>query len=784
MLLLGLLPAIAAPAWAKDGVAREAALRARPIITIPRIDRAPKLEEFLGMAPALGAPKMAKIDNFVQLQPKDGAPAQEKTDVYIGYDAKNFYAVFVCFDKDPHKIRNRMTHREDLSPSTDDEVQVYLDTFNDKQRAYGFMTNPSGIQLDYIWTEQQGYDLSWDTVWDSYGKQTDKGYVAMFSIPFKSLRFPSSQQQTWGILFQRVIPHDNDNSFEPWVSSSIQGRLNQEAPLEGLSGISPGRNIQLNPYGVLDAFRDLDERDPNNPSYLRNHLGARVGLDGKMIVHDSLVLDFTVNPDFRQLESDQPQNTVNQRFEVFFPEKRPFFQEGANFFQTPFNLYFTRRILNPQFGARLTGKVGPWGIGLLSSDDQGPGLVVPTYDPLSGKRAYFNVARITRDLWKQSYVGIFYSDREFPGAAPAANTLCFTTAPSTTEQFACTSHSNRVAGADFTFHFGPNFWLNGQALTSTTDEAGGLHMSGQLYNSYAEYSTRHIEENIQLSDTDAGFLTLMGFFHRPDVLHESNYFRYLFKPEGKVLTDWGPYDYQRVEFDHQGVQLDTVTEVGLNIDLKASTNIQPWKGFSQEVLRPFDFSSLPGNKRYKEGYWGFFLNNSYFKLVTFNTVWNWNRTPNFDPPGNTPPFLTNELSGNLTLSVHPWNPLSIDNSYILERLTTRTNPSHGIVNANVIRSKWTYQYNPRLSVRTIFQYNAEIVNPLYTADDHPKIFNTDFLITYLVHPGTAFYLGYNSNLENLNALDITDHVGLVRTNRSYINDGRTIFGKVSWLFRF
>jgi hypothetical protein len=232
------------------------------------------------------------------------------------------------------------------------------------------------------------------------------------------------------------------------------------------------------------------------------------------------------------------------------------------------------------------------------------------------------------------------------------------------------------------------------------------------------------------------------------------------------------------------VQLDTVSEVGLNFNFKFNTSIQPWKGFSQEVLRPSDFSSLPGNVRFKEGYWGFFFTNSYFKLVNINGSFNWNRTPNFDPPGNQPPFLTNELSGNLNLSVHPWNPLTIDNSYILERLTTRTHPALGIVNANIIRSKWTYQYNPRLSVRTIFQYNAEIVNPLFTGDDHPKNFNTDFLISYLIHPGTAFYLGYNSNLENLDALDITDHLGLFRTNRSYINDGRTIFAKVSWLFRF
>ena len=321
------------------------------MITIPKLTGVPKLEDFLSMKPALGvAQQMTKVENFVQHDPKDGAPAQEKTEVYIGYDAKNFYAVFVCFDREPGKIRARMTRREDIGPEHD-EVQVYLDTFNDKRRSYGFMINPVGVQFDYIWTDDNGYDSSWDSVWDSAGKVTPEGYVAFMSIPFKSLRFPNAPEQTWGILFQRVVPHDNDNSFYPHVSSNIQGRLNQEAELKGLADINPGRNLQLNPYGTAGAFRALDARDANHPFFTGNHLGATAGLDAKMIIHDSLVLDFTVNPDFRQLESDQPQNTVNQRFEVFFPEKRPFFQEGANFFT------YLKTVFLDYTGTRRTGNI-------------------------------------------------------------------------------------------------------------------------------------------------------------------------------------------------------------------------------------------------------------------------------------------------------------------------------------------------------------------------------------------------------------------------------------------
>jgi hypothetical protein len=754
-----------------------------PTVTIPKLTGIPKLEDFVTMKPAPGvAQEMTKVENFIQRDPKDGAAAQEKTEVYIGYDAKTFYAVFVCFDREPGKIRARMTRREDIGPEHD-EVQVYLDTFNDKRRSYGFMINPVGVQYDYIWTDDNGYDSSWDAVWDSAGKVTPEGYVAMMSIPFKSLRFPAAPEQTWGILFQRVVPHDNDNSFYPHVSSNIQGRLSQEAQLQGLADISPGRNLQINPYGVAGAFRTLDARDQNHPFFTGNHLGATAGLDAKMILHDSLVLDFTVNPDFRQLESDQPQNTVNQRFEVFFPEKRPFFQEGTNFFSTPVNLYFTRRIETPFAGLRLTGKIGPYGIGLLAVDDRGPGRSVPDDDPVRRKRAYFTVGRFTRDLWKQSQVGVFYSDREM-SAVPAAQSACQNDAVSGTQSISCVTNSNRVGGADVTLHFGNHFQTNAQAVVSTNDQADGTHLAGARYRWYAEYSSRHLEYNVRYDDTTSGFVTLTGFFQRPDVRHESHFVSYTFRPEGKILVSYGPQLFHSTEWDHQGTELDHYYEPGFFINLKANTNLAAWHGYSQQTLRPADFSSLTQNREFANDYTGINFSNTYFKLMTFNGNVNWQRQVNFSPVGSQAPFPANELSGNLNATLHPWNPLTIDNSYILERLTTRTQPMEGIVNAHVIRSKWNYQYNPRLSFRAIVQYNGLVRNPLNSSLDMVKNFNADFLVTYLVHPGTAFYVGYNSNLENLDPFAVSNHTGLVRTSRSYINDGRTVFAKISYLFRF
>ncbi len=745
---------------------------AAAVIQIPRLDGAPKLEDFLEMKPGPGvAQQMSKVENFIQLDPKEGAPAQERTEVYLGYDAKNFYAVFVCFDREPGKIRANMTRREAIN-SDHDEVQIYLDTFNDKRRSYGFMANPLGIQFDYIWTDNDGYDGSFDTVWDSRGKLTAQGYVVWMAIPFKSLRFFASQEQTWGIILQRVVPHDNDNSFYPALTRKIQGRLSQEATLKGLAGISPGRNIQLAPYGVMRGFRFLDDRDPNRPFFTGNHLGADAGLDAKVIVHNSLVLDMTFNPDFRQVESDEPQTTVNQRFEVFFPEKRPFFQENANFFQTPINLYFTRRIVDPQAGVRLTGKLGPWGIGLLAIDDQSPGRLVPDNDVLRRKRAYFTIVRITRDLWKQSHIGIIYADREF---SADATTTC--------GLLKCLARSNRVGGVDGRFRIDDHWTTGFQAVVSSTDLADGTHLAGPAFEAFSNYQTRKVVFNVNYGDNASGFRNLTGFFRRPDIRRLESFANYTFRPEGKHVTDFGPQFYTLQFWDHDGVHLQRIFEPGFFVDLKANTSFQVFKGFSDETLRPSDYSTLPGNTFFHKGYWGASINSSYLSWLSFNAFILRGRQINFDPPSGQLPFLGYSTESNLGMTVRPFNRLTIDNNYLLARLTIPQAHASAF-NSHILRSKWNYQWNKELSFRAILQYNTLLANPQFSGLPSPKGFNADFLVTYLVHPGTAVYVGYNSNLANLDGDAITAHTGLFLTRNRFLNDSRQVFVKVSYLFRF
>ena len=215
-------------------------------VTIPRVGNPPQLEEFLTMKPSpMWEGKLAKIDNFIQRVPSDGEPVSQRTEAYLAFDDKNLYAIFICFDNDPKKVRARLSRREDIFD--DDSIEVMLDTFHDHRRAYAFFSNALGVQADALWTEGQEWDFSFDTVFDSEARITPEGFVIKLAIPFRSLRFASNDPQTWGILLNRNILRNNESSFWPQYSSRVSGRLNQEGDATGLENISPGEPALRSP---------------------------------------------------------------------------------------------------------------------------------------------------------------------------------------------------------------------------------------------------------------------------------------------------------------------------------------------------------------------------------------------------------------------------------------------------------------------------------------------------------------------------------------------------------
>ncbi|MFZ0278922.1 MAG: DUF5916 domain-containing protein [Candidatus Sulfotelmatobacter sp.] len=809
---------------------------APPALTIPRLSRAPTLEDFLSMNPeGEVALQMAKVTGFVQRNPHDGEKVSEETAAYLGYDQKNLYVVFVCFD-DPKKVRARMSPREDIAD--DDEVAVMFDTFHDRRRAYEFQTTPLGVQWDAIYTEASrdetggNFDTSWDTVWDSRGKVTSRGFVVWMAIPFKSLRFPATKQQEWGIILYRGIVRKNEDSFWPEISSRLQGRLGQAATLYGLEGISPGRSIDLIPYGIMRGFRSLDTVDPYNPFFQNATAQGQAGMDAKFVIHDHFVLDLTANPDFSQVESEDPQITVNQRFEVYFPEKRPFFLENEDYFRTPFDLFFTRNIQDPSAGIRLTGKEGPYSAGLMTSDDRAPGLAVPSFcpatspicsDSLYGDRSYFTIARVSRDIFKQSSVGAVYTDWECP----------------TTGEF------NRVGGLDTRLKFNPNWTLEGQGVVSSSNLQGlnayfygnpettceynlfpfssGNASNGNLTNGtyYAGPADKldlkreglHFSYEGIYDDISPGFVTVPGFVNRVDIRDFYQLIDYRFRPKQGWIVDWGPSLNQRYVFDHEGNRLDTYYDPYLAIQGRGQTQIYllPYQEM-RERLRPQDFLFLGlavnQNQDYHEHRSGASFQTSYFPKVTVGANYFWGDGANFVPAANALPqsLLSRLDTGTATLTFRPIKPLKIENTYLFERLRATENEyfavlsqappgasiGKGIFNNHIVRSKWNWQFTPQLSLRVILQYNSVLANTPgnafypYTYLPTEKEFNADFLVTYLVHPGTAIYVGYNSDLQNLDHEFTPGPEGLagLYSAKGYINDSRQFFVKVSYQFRF
>ena len=391
----------------------------RPVVSIRRVERAPKLEDFVSMKPSEEiAGSLTRMDRFIQAKPKDGVPATFPTEAYMCYDDSNLYVIFIAFDDEPGKVRASMTKREPPGFFEDDILELRFDTFDDRRRSYYFAINPFGVQYDALWPEGEGgFDPSFDTLWYSAGQITEQGYIAWIKIPFKSLRFSSESKQSWGFYLGRLVPRLSEGNGWPRLTLKNPSLLSQTARLDGMESISPGHNIQVIPYGVVRSFHELDLRDPTDPKFVDQRASTQFGADGKIVLKDSFVLDITGNPDFSQVESDEPQVTVNERFEVFFPEKRPFFLENANYFNTPINLVFTRRIISPQFGVRLTGKKGPWALGTLFVNDEGPGEVVAESSPLFNKKANFMIVRVARDIFKQSSVGMIYTQRRFLGSS-------------------------------------------------------------------------------------------------------------------------------------------------------------------------------------------------------------------------------------------------------------------------------------------------------------------------------------------------------------------------------
>jgi hypothetical protein len=770
-LFLGLVLCAPSAAWGgKQAVTPVEAPKAQPTreYRVPLLTEGVKLSDFVGMKPRPELKdKLLKITGFIQNSPSDGKPASEETEVWLGYTKSTFYLVFICYDHHADLIRGHLARRENIL--SDDNVSVLFDPFQDHRKGVLFTVNPVGVQADAAWTENQNQDYSYDQVWDSEGQVTSEGWMALMAIPFRSLRFRPDGSD-WGVVFARNFPRNSENNFWPRVAANISGVLTQEATLKGIHGVTGSHDIQVNPYLLGQNERTLETLDPNNPYFSSRHMEATAGGEFKAVLKDKIVFDATVNPDFSDIESDQPQFTVNQRYPVYFPELRPFFLENANYFTTPspLTLLYTRNIVHPKFGARLTGKLNHTNIGLLAIDDREPGETVSS-GPLYKKRAFIGVGRVSQDFGKGSSISALYTDYEF-------------------------GHGwNRIGGIDSIVRFNDKWTAVGQWVESSTMGTSNspTYSAGPTWNVSVSRSGHSFNLNSSFVDFSTGFETQLGFIQSSNIRSGHTYSNYNWYPKRKKLLTYGVETNQNIAFNHQGNRVYHYSNFDTFVVLPRNIVMYPFAGQNSDTVGPPSYSQLPGYKNFTENYGGFGARGAPWAQLNFNISATHSGNVNYNPIANKPPSLMNQETVQFYLTLQPIRQLTADNIYLLDRDHSVADGAL-VFEAQTFRTKVNYQFTRALSARVIVEYDSTLANPAETSLQRTKQVQSEALFTWLPHPGTAVYIGYNNNLQNLDhrlckgfpggVCDANDTVA-PRSN-NFLNDGRQIFIKASYLFRF
>jgi len=462
--------------------------------------------------------QLTPISDFVQTEPDEGAPASEKTEAFFFYDDDNLYFGFKCYDSEAHKIVARYDMHDARTNS--DSINIFLGPYGDRRTGYFFSVNARGVQYDALMKEGHELDGTWDGIWQSAARLEEWGWSVEVAIPFKSIRFRLGE--SWGLNLGRDIVRKNENDnwqmvtrFDKFMRPSKAGELT------GIENVRPGRNIEVIPYFAARTRRSA-------PSPLDIGQKYEGGADLRWGLGPNLAFNATLNPDFDDTEADEMNITIS-RYELFFPEKRTFFTEGADFFSTPMYLFYSRRIGErltdgnglsngqPQrilFGAKLTGKQGPWSIGVMETRTQDTNFSVT--DPLSGKRlnefapgANFFVLRVAHDIGKNSSVGFLTVNRD-QAAGDVGST-------------------ERVHAVDLNLVLGPHWTWQSQAgyNQNRVTSSGGVQRA--TFGSLAKYNSDKWELNASYKFLGRGFdITQIGI--EPETDRHSADLDLIYKP--------------------------------------------------------------------------------------------------------------------------------------------------------------------------------------------------------------------------------------------------------------
>jgi hypothetical protein len=684
--------------------------------------------------------RAAVVPVAYEWSPGDNTPAPVKTECLVTFDDKNLYVAFRAFDPNPSEIRAHLMDRDDTDTLIqDDHVGVMIDTFNDERRAFQFRLNPLGVQADAIFSEQDGVeDFSWDMIWASAGRITADGYVVELALPLKQLRFPSGQgPQTWGFEAFRSWPR----TVRHRLSSQRRDRnigclLCQENKLTGLEALRPGRNLEFDPTAT---FRRIDQRETSaSPGLTNGKPQTDIGGTLRWNATPNMTVSGTVNPDFSQVEADVAQLDVNQRFALFYPEKRPFFLEGVDFFTTPIQSVFTRTVADPYFGAKLTGKQGVNAVGMFVTRDRVNTILLPSNQSTDSASLDDDVTtavgRYRRDLGATSTIGGLFAARESVG------------------------YHNRQAGVDLFWRATQSDALRVQFIRTDTQYPGKVASDyGQPTGAFggngfwADY--QHTTRSYQLfgivESYSRGFRSDTGFVPRVDYL---NVFGEGQRRWWKAAGGW----FNTFDVGGRAWRSTTADRTLTDQTVAAFVNYTgPYQ--TQAVFNmPQDVVVYQG-VRYQ-----------YFR-------------PNFSflvkPNGRTSVQFTGRAGGGVdfanarsatqalqfgpVIGYRPTTNVSLGLQYNLDQLSVA---GGRLYRANLVQAKALLHLNVRTFVRAIVQYTDITRNQslyLTDVDRRTRRLFTQFLFSFKMNPQTVLFLGYSDN--GAAGAD----VGLQKQNRAF-----------------
>ena len=746
-----------APMTAGFGVAEGVGiLTGRPTMRPPRTREQPRVDGRLDDAVWRDA---LHITDFVQQNPVEGAPATEATDVWIAYDSQNFYLAVHAHYSDPSLMRANRIDRDQAFE--DDNIAIYFDTFLDQNRAYRFSVNGYGVQGDAV-VNARGYsrsargrrtgsysmsrneiptgDSSWDALFDSGGQIVEDGFTAEMAIPFKSLRYPAQDRDIphrWGFQIVREVRGKDENQVWAPVTRNISGFLTQVGVLEGMTNLSMSRNLEILPtftgiqHGSLDGRGNFVNKDPSPEG----------GLNVKYGITSNLTADVTFNPDFSQIESDLPQIEVNQRFALRYPELRPFFLEGAEIFQIlgPLTFVHTRTIVDPEFGAKLTGKLGNTTLGMIVADDEAPGRVEPG-NLAYGRKANNIVGRARYDLYAESYLGAIFTHRGFMD-----------------------SHST-LGALDGNFRLGQTQGVGFKLAQTDHRDLDGVSRQGQMVDLSYRLNSRHWNSFVALYTLSPDFRHDVGFVRRVDTKRLYSRLGYNFWPESWIVN-WGPsIQYGRNhnfanDLDDEDVRLGFTARFARNISF--NTDVR------EEMER---YRGIRFHKRAVSV--GGQVNTS--RTLVFGGYYRQGDEVKYEEN----PYLGKGGSGSFFAAVRPVSRFQSELNLSVSDFIDLRNGADTIFDVKILRTLSTYQFTDRFLLRNIAEYNT-----------FDRKFGLNWLLTYRVNAGTAFYLGYDDHYQQADRLygDIDgdgfeDQLFPSLTMMQQTN--RAIFTKVQYLFRY